>query len=188
MNNTDFVKESYIRFQGSTFNMAREDRVAYERYKLLNPGEDLLGRWDEEILEGLFEKLWEDENVVWSRHNSIIMVLNRRRVDLNYWVSRLLDEMEKMTELNKKNKIIILETMSGHNSREDKGGVHLICLYTDLEARMVTVMNELKNFYCDDYDNRKEMGWNNIIDRHLCAVNDYVRAYKKYGKLNLSTL
>ena len=116
MNNTDFVKESYIRFQGSTFNMAREDRVAYERYKLLNPGEDLLGRWDEEILEGLFEKLWEDENVVWSRHNSIIMVLNRRRVDLNYWVSRLLDEMEKMTELNKKNKIIILETMSGHNS------------------------------------------------------------------------
>lgn len=188
MNNADPVKESYVRFQGSTFHMAREDRAAYERYLQQNPGEDLLGKWDEEILEGLFAALREDEENVWLRHNQIITVLNRRRVDLNYWVSRLLDEMEKMTELDKKNKIIILETMSGHNSREDQGGVHLICLYTDLEERMVKVMNELKNFYCDDYDNLNTIGWNNIIDRHLCAVNDYVRAYKKYGKLNLSTL
>ena len=37
MNKTDLVKESYIRFQGSTFHMAREDRGAYERYKALNP-------------------------------------------------------------------------------------------------------------------------------------------------------
>ena len=124
-----------------------EDREAYERYMQLNPGKDLLGKWDEEILEGLFAVFWEDEKTVWCRHNQIITVLNRRRVDLNYWVSRLLDEMEKMTELDKKNKIIIIETMSGHNSREDEGGVHLICLYTDLEERMVAVMNELKNFY-----------------------------------------
>ena len=188
MNNTDLVKESYIRFQGSTFHMAREDRPAYERYMALNPAKDLLDKWDEEILEGIFAKLWEDEDTVWCKHNSIIRVLNRRNVDLNYWVSRLLDEMEKMTELDKRNKIIIIETMSGHNSKEDEGGVHLICLYTDLEARMVAVMNELKDFYCDDYDNLKQIGWNNIIDCHLCAVNDYVRAYKKYGKLNLSTL
>ena len=184
----DPVKESYIRFQGSTFHLAREDSAVYERYKAMNPGEDLLRKWDEEILEGLFEKLWEDEDIVWNKHNSIIKVLNRRHVDLNYWVSHLLDEMEKMTELDKRNKIIIIETMSGHNSKEDEGGVHLICLYTDLEARMVKVMNELKNFFCDDYDNLNEIGWNNIIDRHLCAVNDYVRVYKKYGKLNLSTL
>ena len=188
MNKTDLVKESYLKYQGSTFHMAREDRKAYEQYLALNPGKDLLGKWDEEILAVLFEKLWDDETVVWSIHKSIIMVLNRRNVDLNYWVSRLLDEMEKMTELDKQNKIIILETMSGHNSKEDQGGVHLICLYTDLEARMVAVINELKNFYCDDYDNLNEIGWNNIVDRHLCAVNDYVRAYKKYGKLKLSTL
>ena len=49
----DPVKESYIRFQGSTFHMAREDSAAYERYKAMNPGEDLLRKWDEEILEGL---------------------------------------------------------------------------------------------------------------------------------------
>ena len=85
MNNADMVKESYIRFQGSTSHMAREDNAAYERYLQLNPGEDLL------------------------------------------------------------------------------------------------------DFYCDDYDNLNAIGWNNIVDRHLNAVNDYVRAYKKYGKLNLST-
>lgn len=188
MNKTDLVKDSYKKYQGSTFHMAREDREAYEQYKSLNPGQDLLGKWDEEILEDLFAKLWKDETKVWYIHSSIIRILNRRYVDLNYWVSRLLDEMEKMTELDKKNKIIIIETMSGHNSKEDQGGVHLICLYTDLEERMVKVMNELKSFYCDDYDNLNEMGWNNIVDRHLCAVNDYVRAYKKFGKLKLSTL
>lgn len=62
----DPVKESYIRFQGSTFHMAREDSAAYERYKAMNPGEDLLHKWDEEILEGLFEKRWEDEDIVWT--------------------------------------------------------------------------------------------------------------------------
>lgn len=51
----------------------------------MNPGEDLLRKWNEEILEGLFEKLWEDEDIVWNKHNSIIKVLNRRHVDLNYW-------------------------------------------------------------------------------------------------------
>ena len=33
----DPVKESYIRFQGSTFHMAREDSAAYERYKARIP-------------------------------------------------------------------------------------------------------------------------------------------------------
>lgn len=53
----DPVKESYIRFQGSTFHMASEDSAAYERY---------------------------------------------------------------MTGLDKRNKIIIIETMSGRNSKEDE--------------------------------------------------------------------
>ena len=188
MNKIDSVKESYIRFQGSTFHMAREDHAAYKRFTALNPGNDLLGKWDQEILENMFSNLWSNPDYVWSVHSSIIRVLNRRHVDLDYWVSRLLDEMEKMVELDKKNKIIIIETMSGHNSKEEQGGVHLICTYTGLESRMVSVMNELKSFYCDDYDNLDQIGWNNIIDRHLSAVNDYVRAYKKYGKLKLSTL
>ncbi len=59
MNKTDLVKASYIKYQGSTFYMAREDRRAYEQYKSLNPGQDLLGNWDEEILEDLFAKLWK---------------------------------------------------------------------------------------------------------------------------------
>ena len=59
MANTEFVKSAYFDCQGSIFHMSRDYREAYEQYKLLNPGEDLLREWDSELLEMLFAKLWE---------------------------------------------------------------------------------------------------------------------------------
>ena len=164
--------------------MAREYREEYELYKRVNPGEDILKAWDTELLESLFGMLWEDPGFVWVRHSRIIRVLNSGRVDINYWASRLLDEMEKMVDLDKQSKIIIIETMSGRNSKEDKGGVHLICTETDLESRMSAIMNKLMDFRCDYSDNTDEIGWDNVLNRYLVAVGSYKKACRKYGKKN----
>ena len=188
MNNFDRLKASYIGFKGSAFHMAREDEEAYKLYKALSPDDALLSEWDREIVEDLFSKLWEDPDHVWTRHSQIVEFLDRRHVDLDHYVSRLLDEMDKMDELDKKSKIIIIETMSGHNSKPENGGVHLICSFTQHEARMVEVMNKLKKFYCDEFDDLKQRGWDDMNGRFLRAVADYVSAYRRYGKLKLSTL
>lgn len=177
----ELVKTAYFDCQGSTFHMAREYREAYEQYKLLK-SEELLCEWDKELLGSLFSELWVDPNFVWGRHSQIIEVLNRGRVDIGFWVSRLLDEMEKMDVLDKKSKIIIIETMSGRNSREDEGGVHLICTHTDLEPRMIEVMKKLMNFRCDYSDNLNQRGWDNILNRYLLATGSYEKACRRFGK------
>ena len=168
----DLINQSYFDCQGEILHMARENSEVYELYKRLDP--------DKELLESLFAKLWEDPAFVWGRHSQIVIVLNRGRVDTNYWVSRLLDEMEKMDELDKRSKIIIIETMSGRNRREDEGGVHLIGTHTDLGSRMITVMDRLTDFYCDESDNLNKIGWDNIVNRYLVAVNSYEKACRKY--------
>ncbi|MBP5604698.1 MAG: hypothetical protein J6X60_04040 [Ruminiclostridium sp.] len=182
MYDIDLIKKTYFECQGSAFIMAREYSDVYKQYKLLEPDNELLGKWDSELLEYLFAKLWEDPDFVWGRHSQIIKVLNRGHADVNRWVSRLLDEMEKMDSLDKKSKIIIIENMSGRNSSEDEGGVHLICAHTELEPRMITVMNKLTDFSCDESDNINTRGWNNIVNRYLKAAGSYEKACKKYGK------
>ena len=182
MYDLDLIKATYFDCHGSTFHMAREYPEVYGQYRLLDSGEDLLRDWDNELLESLFARLWDDPDYVWSRHSQIISVLNRGRIDTGSWVSRLLDEMEKMDSLDKKNKIIIIETMSGRNSREDEGGVHLICTHTDLEPRMIAVMNKLMDFSCGPSDNTDRHGWDNILNRYLVATASYERARRRFGR------
>ena len=104
----DLIKQAYFDCQGENMHMARENSVVYELYKRLDPGDELLSKWDQELLGSLFAKLWEDPGFVWGRHSQMIKVLNRGRVDLDYWGSWLLDEMKKMDELDKHSKIIII--------------------------------------------------------------------------------
>lgn len=182
MIDTENIKAAYKACQGSTFHMAREYPKIYEQYRLLNPGKELLREWDTELLGTLFEELWEDPDFVWGRHSQIIQVLNRGRVDISYWALRLLDEMAKMDVLDKKSKIIIIETMSGRNSKEDEGGVHLICAHTDLEPRMNDVMKKLMDFRCDSSDNIDRRGWDNMLNRYLVATGSYEKACKRFGR------
>ncbi len=166
------LKDSYMKYNGSTFHMAREDRDAYNLYKVLTPGPQTLSEWDEELLDSLFSKLWENDDSFWWMHSRIIEVLNRKHVDIDRWVSRLLDEMEKTENLNNQSRIIVIESMSGRNSKEEDGGVHLICTETKYELRMVEVMNGLINFPCDI----------KLATRYVKAVDSYEEACVKYIK------
>ena len=166
------VKESYIKNNGSTFHMARENPFAYRLFKVFKPSLQKLRDWDNELLESLFEKLWESDDSFWWIHGRIIEVLNVKHVDTDYWVSRLLDEMKKTDSINDQSKIIVIENMSGRNSKEEKGGVHLICSETKLELRMVEVMNKLMNYTCDV----------SVAGRYIEAVQSYESACVKYIK------
>lgn len=164
------VKEIYIKNNGSA-HMGREYPEAYQAFAALNPDEDLLREWDEEILERLFASLWENTDSVWVKHNLIIYVLNRKRANLNIWLLRLLDEMEKMIDLDKKNKIEIIQNMGGRRNQKTEGGVQLICLNTNMESRMKDIMDKMKDFRCDEED---------LTNSWLVALDSYEKACKKY--------
>ena len=72
------LKDSYMKYNGSTFGMAREDSKAYKLYKDLNPSKKLLREWDEELLESLFAKLNENDKYFKDIQFSINQVIDRR--------------------------------------------------------------------------------------------------------------
>ena len=53
------VKKAFFRYDGSLFAMAREEKEAYESYKLLNIPEEMAEAWKQELFFSLWEQLKE---------------------------------------------------------------------------------------------------------------------------------
>ena len=178
MTNLDLIKQTYMKCQGNTMHMAREYCDVYEMYKQLDPGEDILKEWDLELLESLFAMLWEDPGFVWGRHGQIIEVLNRGRVDIGYWVARLLDEMEKMDTLDKESKVLIIENMAGRDLAL-KGGCMLLETFPAHAERVDWIMNKIMDFTYSENGLLNKMGFSQS-DRLEKAKAAYRRAFRKW--------
>ena len=108
------LKDSYIKYNGSTFGMAREDSEAYKLYKALNPSHKRLREWDEELLESLFAKLNENDKNFKDIQYSINQVIDRKRVNTEYW-SVLLDKAVKEREIR------LINQANEKNKEDNKG-------------------------------------------------------------------
>ena len=53
------VKKVFFKYDGSLFAMAREEKEAYENYKLLNISEETVENWRQELFLDLWEQLKE---------------------------------------------------------------------------------------------------------------------------------
>ncbi len=51
------VKKEFFKYVGSLFAMVREEKEAYESYKLLNISADTLEKWRQELFLNLWEQL-----------------------------------------------------------------------------------------------------------------------------------
>ena len=171
--NTDIkaLKVSYFANNGSTFHMSREDPDEYSLYDNTMP---IIFGWDRQLLKSKFATFWDDPENVWLKVDEIIEILDRKRVGIRRWASRLLDELEKSDSLDTHNKILIIESMCGRNALMDEGGVHLICKHTNLEQRMDEVMNKLMDFSCDGSEEQSE--------RYFKSVEKYKEAYEKFKR------
>lgn len=137
------AKEFYFRYLGSLFHMDREEPAAYGSFKMLGLGKDTLREWDEELLDGLFQKLWSEPDRVWAAHERIVRIIARNNCDTQKNVGRLLDEMEKMEDLDEFNATLIIENMAGRTDPMNDGGVYAVCAYSGLAARMDDIMERL---------------------------------------------
>ncbi len=173
------AEELYKRYDGREFHMSREEpQLYYGAYRRLSIPEETKRKWDEELIASAFGSLWDDPHRVWAVHGNLLELL--KRVPKEEYIVRLLDEMEKMTALDKRQKILITENMAGRSASLD-GGCRLICRMSPYSERMDGIMSGITDFTCGKDDETDDMGWTDTAARYERAVSAYKSAYRKWN-------
>ncbi len=137
------AKEFYFQYDGHSFHMDREEPARFNSFRMLEIGKERLREWDEELLDRLFRDMWSDPERIWITHGRILKILQRKNCDMKKYLSRLLDEMEKMDQLETDQMTLIIENMAGRNEKMSDGGVCLFCSCSDLAERMKDIEDRL---------------------------------------------
>ncbi len=167
------AKEFYFRYDGSAFHMDREEPGRYGGFKMLHVGNDVLRGWDEEILDGLLEKLGTEPEDAWRYHEKMIRIIRHGYCDAEKYLGMMLDGMENMQDPDMFNVTLILENMAGRNEPLNDGGVHTVFRYSALAPRMNDVTERLIAECSSAYDTDER------FDR---AVNRYRASYSKWSR------
>ena len=165
------AKEFYFQYKGYSFHMDREEPAKYSSYRALGLGADVLKGWDEELLDGLFDRMKADPDRAWTAHGDILQIIGRHYCDTEEYLARLLDEMEGMDSLSAHVMTLIIENMAGRTEPMKDGGVYVYCKYSHLAERMNDVMERLIAVYTADEEAGK---------RFQDAVRRYRKAYAKW--------
>lgn len=170
--NTAEAETFFKKYNGQSFHMWREALPVYEEFQSLNLSPDITEKWRQELLDDYFSRLFADYEDVWWIHSLIIDILKSTTTNLTENCNKLLDAMEKMTELNNRHKVIIIENMAGRTEPQEDGGVFLICRRTGLAKKMNKIMKLLICSYMpDDIDTN---------DRYHIAVKAYKKSYRRF--------
>lgn len=137
------AKEFYFQYNGFSFHMDREEPRKYNDFRMLDIEKDILKKWDEELLDDCFKSLLSAPDRVWISHGNILKIIRRNNCDARKYLSLLLDEMEKMEDLDLSHTTLIIENMAGRTEPMTDGGVYTFCKYPDLAKRMGRVMERL---------------------------------------------
>lgn len=179
--------EKYFKqYNGHGFHMCREEPSKYDEYKLLNISSEVEESWRQDLVDKIFEEFYACPERVWSKHSSMISLLLATKTKHKENGLRLLSFMEQMNELDKKQKILVIENMAGRTKPQKDGGCYLICSRTTLGKEMNDIMEKLMDFECGIDDNTEEHGWNNMKERHLCAISSYRMAFYRFQDVNRS--
>ena len=166
------ARKFYFEYCGYSFHMGREEPVRYSSFSKLNLSEETLGRWDQELLDGYFEKMSTDRENAWVSHGHIIRIIMRNHADAEANLIRLLNAMTEFDDLDLFNLTLILENMAGRTSALSDGGVRVCCCFSDQAERM----NEIMEHLIESFRSRE-----NVDGRFESAVLQYRRAFIKWN-------
>ena len=166
------AKEFYFKYNGFSFHMQREEPDKYSSFKMLNLGKDTLRKWDEELIDRYFDRMWSEPEHTWVYHKTILDIVRRNNCDVNKCLAKLLWEMEKMEGLDLFNMTLVIENMSGNTEALKDGGVYVFCKSSDLAGRMNDVMEHLIAVYAQSHE---------VNERFTRAVYRYRKAYGKWS-------
>ncbi len=167
-------------YNGQKFHMLRENPAKYDEFQNMNLLDSVQEQWRQELLEEQFQTLFVDLSAVWIRHGQIIELIRSTKTKKEENCRKLLNRMLLMPELDKKQKILIIENMAGRAKTQEDGGCCLIGGCSDLTLEMRSIMNQFLDFTCDSEDDLNQMGWFDIRARYWEAVASYEQACQRF--------
>lgn len=168
------AEKFYKTYAGNTFHMYRDETGLYKIFASLNIPADVLRKWDQEIIETLFNKIWgKKEDVIYYSWR-LFDAIRRDEINLEKNILLFLKKMEKCVALDYKHRIIILEFFAGGTDSLEDGYCYFICKRTPYKELMNEVVTKLMDFTCADDKEQEKY--------RLMAVEKYKKAYKKFGK------
>lgn len=112
-------KKVFLMYDGSLFSIAREEKEAYESYKLLNISEETLEKWRQELFLNLWEQL--KENGSSDLFNRMYNLSDGRHNRENLLILR--DALHKVTYTNLKVNACISEIVLGRKDLSERSGM-----------------------------------------------------------------
>lgn len=184
------IKEAEVffkRFHGHHYHMLHDETPLYREYRKTWENTKYEEKWRQELLQEKFANFYENSDQIWAKHGHIIKIMYETKNGIPEYSDKLISLMEELYDLDKKQKILIIENMAGRRfhgkNTQDDGGCYLICSRTSLGERMNEVMKKFMDFECREDDNLNEIGWTYMRERHFNAVNNYERAYNKFKSI-----
>ncbi|MBO5082988.1 MAG: hypothetical protein J6C06_10340 [Lachnospiraceae bacterium] len=184
------IKEAesfFKRFHGHHYHMLHDETPLYREYRKTWENTKYEEKWRQELLQEKFANFYEKRDQIWLKHGHIIKIMCETKNGIPEYSDKLVSLMEELYDLDKKQKILIIENMAGRRfhgkNTQNDGGCYLICSRTSLGERMNEVMKKFMDFECREDDNLNERGWSDMRERHFDAVNNYERAYNKFKSI-----
>lgn len=167
--------EAYFKkYDGHTFHMGREEPEHYASYVKLKIPPDVTERWRQELIQETFDRFFDQPDRVWCVHGGVLEILRNTKTQLEENCARLLSLMERMDDLDVRQKMLIIESMPGRTRTQTDGGCYLFCTRTTLGERMNAVMQRLIESALNDPDRGE------LEERLLKAVSAYESAYQRF--------
>ena len=165
----------YKKYNGNSFHMYREETSLYIEFTKLNLSSEIINEWNREIVIFLFNNLWNNREKVCFSLSRVFEVIIKDRENLNKNIQSFLFEVKKCTQLDYKQRIIIIEDFAGRDSSLKNGFCYFICKNTNYKDEMNEIVIKLMDFHC--------IGNEELEERLEKAKIRYKSAFDKFSKI-----
>ena len=142
--------------------MSREEPEKYQLFRNLKISAKVLDLWFKELLDEIATKVLNDETKKndWISITNYIEIMQSLKSNIEEYVKKMFTLLEYASKnSDSKQKIIIMESLSGRTISQKDGGIYFVNHNTFLGAEMKKVLIEFINFDPDFVSN--EEGWYN---------------------------
>lgn len=178
------MKELWFCYGGNGFVIWHEDPDGSQSFHDAHIPDEAIEAWRQEMIESEFTALTEgDPTRRWivARHLLELIGNTRTRTEERY--DRLLDLLGEMADdLNKRQRILILQQFSDSNVPRNNGAIRYVHEKAPgLTPKMSDVLRKLADFTVSEADNNPdEPGWTDMPKRYKETLDDIREAYARH--------
>lgn len=180
------AEDFFKRYNGQGFHMLREEADAYKKYNQLQISGKQEDMWRLQIIEEQYCFIQSDKENAWGWFGNIIEIIHGLEETKDETLEQLMNSLKYISELDVRQRILVMEHMAGKPSGQNNGGYALYKsrnkFYKGLKENMAQVMHMTS----EDFDEMNELsvsgkiGWSDAYIRYLVALNNCEHAERNF--------